>query len=352
MQRDKNLTIKAKSLKKGSTIAIISPSWGGPSLFPAIYEKGLSNLKGIFGFNIIEFPTARMDAEQLYLNPELRAKDINNAFSDDTIDAIFISIGGNDSIRILKYLDIPTILQNPKIIIGFSDSVTFLSYLNTKGLVTFHGPSLMAGWAQMHKFEYLADYYRNILFTNKNQQDVLPFPTWSHGYPAWSDKKTIGQVLDLQNNTDGFKWLQGKDKVTGKIWGGCIEVLDWLKGTEYWPEQSFWENRILMIETSEDKPTPEEVGFSLRNLGIQGVLEQLSGILIGRPKDYSENEKKELYKTVRNIVNNEFENKDLVIIANMDFGHTDPNMIIPMGINTEIDPVNKTIKYIEKIYAI
>jgi muramoyltetrapeptide carboxypeptidase LdcA involved in peptidoglycan recycling len=68
---------KPKNLKKGSTIAVISPSWGGPSLFPGIYEKAIKNLKEMFDFNIIEYPTARMTDEKLYQNPQLRAKDIN-----------------------------------------------------------------------------------------------------------------------------------------------------------------------------------------------------------------------------------------------------------------------------------
>jgi len=342
--------IKPEKLKKGSTIAIISPSWGGPSLFPGIYEKAISNLKEIFQLNIIEYPTARMDDRKLYENPRLRANDINDAFKDKSVDGIFASIGGSDSIRILPYLDIPSILENPKIIMGFSDSVTFLTYLNTKGLVTFHGPSMMAGWAQIHNFDYLQKYYSEILMENRESRDILPFPTWSNGYPSWADNSTIGEVNELQPNTHGFLWLQGKRTVRGEIWGGCMEVIDWLKGTQYWPEPGFWNNRILMLETSEEKPTPEEVGFSLRNLGIQGVFEELSGIMIGRPKDYNEEEKQKLYDTVLRIVAEEFGNREIPIIANMDFGHTDPNMIIPMGIRTEIVPVEQTIKFVEKIF--
>ncbi len=343
---------KPKNLKKGSTIAVISPSWGGPSLFPGIYEKAIKNLKEMFDFNIIEYPTARMTDEKLYQNPQLRAKDINDAFLDDRVDAIIASIGGSDSIRILQYLDIENILKKPKIIMGFSDSVTFLTYLNLQGLITFHGPSLMAGWAQSHNFDFLKNYYSDLLMTNPKSQEILPFPKWSNGYPSWDDKETIGQVKELKNNTDGFKWLQGNEKTTGEIWDGCLEVIDWLKGTPYWPEKNFWKNRILMLETSENKPSPDKVAFSLRNLGIQGVLNQLSGIFIGRPKDYDEEEKESLYKNILNIVSNEFGNKKIPIIANMDFGHTDPNMIIPMGIKTEIDPFNKTIKIIENIYEI
>lgn len=342
--------IKPKMLTKGSTIAVISPSWGGPSLFPRIYEKGIENLKEMFQFNIIEYPTARMVPEKLYGNPELRARDINDAFADDKIDAIFASIGGNDSIRILKYLDVPSILKNPKMIMGYSDSATFLTYLNTKGLVTFHGPSIMSGWAQIHNFDFLEQYYCDSLMTNNSHKQISPFSSWSSGYPDWSKEKNTGEILNLQKNTVGFIWLQGDKKVTGRIWGGCIEVLDWMKGTDYWPDKEFWNDRILIIETSEDKPTPEEVGFSLRNLGVQGILDKITAILIGRPKDFSNEEKKELYETVCKVVSGEFGKKDLVIVANMDFGHTDPNMIIPMGIRTEIDPESRTITFTEPFY--
>lgn len=342
--------IKPQKLTEGSTIAVISPSWGGPSVCPDIYKKGLQNLREIFGFTIKEYPTARMSNDELHKNPELRAEDINNAFADREVDAVFASIGGSDSIRILKYLDVDLILENPKIIMGFSDSVTFLSYLNQKGLVTFQGPSVMAGWAQMHNFDFLKSYYKSILMTNPPNREILSFPLWSSGYPDWNNIETIGQVQNLKKNPEGFRWLQGKRKVTGEIWGGCLEVIDWLKGTQYWPDSAFWKNKIYMIETSEEKPSPEEVGFSLRNLGVQGIFDQISGLIIGRPKDYTEDEKKQLYKTVVSIVAEEFGNSELPIVADMDFGHTDPNMIIPMGIKTEIDPAMKKISIIESIF--
>ncbi|MFH0906518.1 MAG: LD-carboxypeptidase, partial [archaeon] len=97
--------IKPNKLKKGDTIAIVSPSWGGPSIFPHIYENGLKILKEELALKIKEFPSAKAKAEFLYNNPKFRAEDINKAFSDKEVKAIFVSIGGDDSVRILKYLD-------------------------------------------------------------------------------------------------------------------------------------------------------------------------------------------------------------------------------------------------------
>ena len=199
-------TIKSKRLKNGSNIAIISPSWGGPSIFPKILDQAIENLKTYFDFNIIEYPTARMTNEELYLNPKLRAMDINNAFMDDKVDAIFVSIGGSDSIRILEYLDTEAILNNPKIIMGFSDTTTILTYLNNLGLVTFHGPSMMAGWSQIHNYEGIIEYYKETL-TTQTRDKILPvFPSWSNGYPDWSVNDNVGKINPLNKNT-GMRWI-------------------------------------------------------------------------------------------------------------------------------------------------
>jgi len=114
---------KPEKLKEGDAVAIVSPSWGGPSVFPYIYENGLKVLQE-WGLKIKEFPTARMDAAFTRANPQVRAKDINDAFADQEIKAVFTSIGGDDSVRILPSLDKKIIVENPKILIGYSDTST------------------------------------------------------------------------------------------------------------------------------------------------------------------------------------------------------------------------------------
>ena len=141
--------VKPNRLKAGDTVASLSPSWGGPAIFPRIYELGVRNLKANFHLQIKEYPTTRGDPELLHGNPEMRAKDVNSAFSDREVAGIISSIGGDDSIRILSYLSKEAIKSNPKVLMGYSDTTTLLSYCNQLGLVTFHGPSIMAGFSQM-----------------------------------------------------------------------------------------------------------------------------------------------------------------------------------------------------------
>jgi len=120
--------------------------------------------------------------------------------------------------------------------------------------------------------------------------------------------------------------------VEGLLFGGCIEVLEFLKGTTYWPEEEFWNDKILFLETSEEKPSPRQVGYMLRNYGIQGVFSRIRGLLIARPKDYTLKEKDELKETVIKILMDEFHVTDIPIVFNVDFGHTDPKLIIVIKI--------------------
>ena len=58
-------------------------------------------------------PNALLGSEELYLHPELRAKDLMDAFKDKKIKAIFCNLGGDDTVRLLPYIDYEIIKNNP-----------------------------------------------------------------------------------------------------------------------------------------------------------------------------------------------------------------------------------------------
>src|SRR3989344_6809998 len=158
---------KPAKLKQGDTVTVVSPSWGGPSVFPHIYENGLKVLQE-WGLKIKEFPTARMDATFTRANPQVRAKDINDAFADTEVKAIFASIGGDDSVRILPFVDKNIVAKNPKILNGHSDTSTLHVFANLQGLVSLYGPSIMAGFSQMDSLpESFKNHVKEILFEPK-----------------------------------------------------------------------------------------------------------------------------------------------------------------------------------------
>jgi muramoyltetrapeptide carboxypeptidase LdcA involved in peptidoglycan recycling len=125
-----------------------------------------------------------MDAEFLWSNPEIRAKDINDAFADREVKAIFTSIGRNDSIRILPFLDKEIIRNNPKILIGYSDTTAIHTFLNLNGVVSFYGPSVMAGLSQIEALPIeFKKHLESMLFNKQDNYEYKAYDKYCEGYP-------------------------------------------------------------------------------------------------------------------------------------------------------------------------
>ena len=116
--------IKPNALKKGDKIAIVSLSWGGLGDEKLIHKYYIAKerLEKDFGLSVVTMPNALKGSDFVYNHPELRAKDLMNAFRDETIKGIFCAIGGSDSIRLLPYIDYGVIYNNPKIFMRYSDT--------------------------------------------------------------------------------------------------------------------------------------------------------------------------------------------------------------------------------------
>lgn len=340
------MNIKDYKLKRGDKVAVIAPSSGKAEKFPNVYREGIKNIEEIFGLTVVEFPTTKMSDDQLYNNPELRAKDINNAFADSSIRGIITTIGGDDSVRILPFLNKNVIKKNPKLFMGYSDASVLLVFLNQLGLISFHGPSVMAGFAQTRNLpESFENHVNNLLFEDFEVFEYFPYQKYCDGYKDWELPETSGDINKLKEN-DGWHFLNGKNEISGTLFGGCIEALEFLKSTTYWPSEDFWHGKILFFETSEEKPTLDQVKRMLRNYGTQGIFQKIAALFFGRPNFYTNAEKQALDKTILSVALGEFGANELPIITNMDFGHTDPQLIIPLGIKVRVNCEARTIKLI------
>ncbi len=120
-----------------------------------------------------------------------------------------------------------------------------------------------------------------------------------------------------------------------------------MKATDFWPSQDFWKDKILFLETSEEKPSIHYIDHVLRNYGMLGVFDRISGFIFSRARDYSDEEKKALEEKIVSIVGREFGKPDLPIIANFDIGHTDPQLVLPLGVRAEIDCKKKRVWLVE-----
>ncbi len=336
--------VKPRRLREGDTVAVVSPSGAAPHRFPAVYERGLRTLETAFGLRVREYPSTRADAATLARNPRMRAEDVNRAFADDGVQGILASIGGDDSLRILPYLDPKLPRLHPKILLGFSDTTTLLTWANQAGLVTFHGPSVMAGFSQLEALPpSFAEHVRDVLFRARPSLDYRPFGTYSEGYPDWAVPQNVGRVNPPHEDA-GRHWLQGQTRARGRLFGGNLEVLEWLKGTRFWPPEDFWDGTLLFLETSEEVPPALAVRRWLRGYGLQGIFDRVAGVLFGRPRGYSDAQKQELDAVLVSVIAEELGHPDLLVVSNLDFGHTDPQFLLPLGIEAEVDPGARTFR--------
>jgi muramoyltetrapeptide carboxypeptidase LdcA involved in peptidoglycan recycling len=178
-----------------------------------------------------------------------------------------------------------------------------------------------------------------------------PFARYTHGYPDWSDPQNIEQQNpNYRDNTEGWRMIQGSSTIEGRLYGGCIEVLEFMKGTDFWPPVETFDEKLLFLETSEEKPTPLQVSWMLRNYGMQGVLDRINGILFGRCRDYTDEEEKDLEVVIRKILH-EFGKDDLPVVMGMDFGHTDPQFILPLGTKVHINAERQEMKIQESPFS-
>jgi len=338
--------IKPPMLKRGDKIATVSLSWGGAGDKEILwrYNQGKRRLQEEFGLKVVEMENTLKGSYYLYNHPEKRAEDFMNAFKDKSIKGIFSCIGGNESVRMLPFIDFDIIKENPKVFIGYSDTTVAHMICLKAGISSFYGPAILSEFAEnIEMFDYTRYWVDKVLFNREEIGEVQASTIWTSEHLPWEEEnKNIGRRT---NEFEGIEVLQGNGKVKGTLIGGCIEVLEMLKGTEIWPEVDMWKESILFLETSEDTPSPEYFEYWIRNYGSQGILEKINGIIFGKPYD---NKYYEEYKNVINkVIREELSLKDLPIMYNMNFGHTAPMMIIPYGALAEIDCDNKKFSILE-----
>lgn len=340
-------------LRPGDKVAIVSPSSGMPHIFPWVYEQGLQRMKEIFHLEPVEFPTARKTTQYLADNPKARADDINAAFADPSIKAIIATIGGNDQIRILPHLDKKVIAANPKVFMGYSDCTNLHLYLWNLGLVSFYGGAVMTQFAMgggMH--EYTANAIDKALFAS-SIGEVQAASEWSDADLDWANPENLS-IKRPAYPSNGWEWHNPcEETLSGVLWGGCLEVINLhLAVKRYLPLPNQLDGAILFIETSEEMPAEGFVYRFIASLAELGLLNRFKAILMAYPKaqfcGMQPPEGREAFLlNQQNAVKRALSDygSRLPVVFNMNFGHTDPQMIIPHGAEATIDFARKTIHF-------
>lgn len=348
--------LKARKLQKGDKVAVVSLSSGmlGEEFCRHNLEIGEKRLRE-YGLEPVFMPNALKGIDYLKQHPEARANDIKQAFLDDSIAGIICAIGGDDTYKLLPYLledqeFIDSVKKHPKIFTGFSDTTVNHLMFYKLGLSTYYGPAFICDLGEIadEMLPYTGHAFESYLEGN-SYNEICSSDIW---YEERSDfsRNAIGTERVAHVEERGYELLQGKSVFQGRLLGGCVESLyDILSANRYedekavcekyelFPGKQEWEGKILFVETSEEKPTPELLEKALFALKERGVFDVVSGILVGKPQDETYYEE---YKEVfRKVVNN----KDLPIVYNVNFGHAVPRCVLPYGAMAKVDMVQKKI---------
>lgn len=244
MSRRSVLLQKPKALRKGSRIAVVSPS--SPAE-PAAVSEGIAELRRL-GFLVEEQPP--LAPQGYFAGPhEEIVRQFRKKFSDKSVDGVIATRGGYGANYLID-LKLGTSLFGPKCLIGYSDlNIIQLLLFQVRGWAGFYGPMVAAG------------------FNHGSNEPA--------GYDKLSFLQAVGETK-LQWQIPLSAECLANGSATGRIVGGCLTMLQTSLGTGWEPDTR---GAILVLEDRGMKPY--QVDRALRHIQQAGKLHEVNGVMLG-----------------------------------------------------------------------
>ncbi len=296
-------------LKEGDVVGVISTS--SPVMSAENLKRGMDALETL-GLKPKLAPNA-LNGHKNYMagTDEERISDFHAMFADPEVKGIFCTGGGHTAMHLLPRIDWELILHNPKIFVGYSDVTSLLLAIwNKTGLVTFHGSAIEELNISDPEDAFTVAQFKYMLMDG-----------------------TIGAL----SRRSTWEVLRGGE-ARGHLVGGNFEILTESIGTPYEPD---WEDAILVVEETEE--TAATLDHYLWRLRLTGVLDKISGMIVGKVTEYEsteeDNEPPHLGKSPspEEVILSETKGFSFPILYGVDFGHDVANITLPIGVDTYLD---------------
>ena len=296
-------------LKKGDCISVIAPS-NNVQEDDIKFLKQTEKLFKSIGINVIYGNNIYSNSLGYGASPREKAEDLNSAFANKNVQAIFCAKGGENSNTMFEYIDYNLIKNNPKIFCGFSDNTFLLNMIYEKTeLTTFHSSTFKAisDWDKPYVFEDLID-------------------------------KIIKGKLTLRRENEKFEALK-EGVAEGVLIGGNLNCLREMVCGKY---SLNFQDKIVFIEDLGEESNPNFISNFLYYMKQNEVFSKIKGLWIG---SYEHESNIKLEKIVMDVLEDDY---NFPIIKSENFGHIDKKQTIPIGIKARIDTSNKEkIKLLE-----
>lgn len=195
---------------------------------------------------------------------------------------------------------------------------------------------------------YTKSAFENALMGEETYQ-IYPSELWYEERTDFS-RAAIGTNRIAYANHQGFELIQGSSIFEGELLGGCLESLnEMIAPVRYademeicsrygiFPDVDQWKEKILFLETSEEKLDPVQFYEALQNFKERGIMDVINGIIVGKPQDET------FYEEYRAALPEVIDNPSLPILYNVNFGHALPRAILPYGAMAKVDAKKQMI---------
>jgi len=315
-QSDSADKIKPKRLKQGDTIALITP---GSYISEVELQDSIKNLQSL-GFKAVYNKSILNKTGYFSGNDKERAEELMEMFSRKDVNGIICARGGYGCARILPLLDYDVIINNPKVLIGYSDITALLYGIYSKtGLVCFHGP---VGISTFNEFS--TNYLKDVLIFPQDNLELISIPEEDNPEPI-----TI---------TNG--------KAAGELVGGNLSVAVSLIGTGY---DINTENKIIFLEETSEEPY--RIDRMLTQMIMSGKFEKAAGIALGVFDNCEPKKDKPSFDSsfsLKEVLFDRLYGLGIPVVYGLSFGHIKNKFTLPFGIKAELNSDEKEITLLEK----
>ena len=281
-------------LQPGDTVGIIAPSG---SFERERLAHGLAFLRAK-GFDVREGMSLYAQDRYLAGTDRARADDVNAMFADEDVKGIFVARGGYGSARILARLDWASVAQNPKVLVGLSDTTALqVAIFARTGLVTFSGFLLCS--------------------------DVT-----AEGVHEETEQALWEAVCSHEFEGVGVTPLRGGE-VTGTLMGGCLSLVVSLVGTAFFPDI---EDAVLVLEDVNEPPY--RVDRMLNQLAMAGVFDRVSGVIFGEFVDCEP--ERETEGRIEDVIEDFAARVSCPVFCGLPYGHGKARRVLPIGVRVKI----------------
>lgn len=303
---------KPSVLEKGDMIRVVAPA-SSELDNPTEFGKGIAKLREL-GFKVSLGDCVRKLRTLGYLSgsDRERAEELNEAFREDEVAAVFCATGGYGTPRMLPYVDYNLIKSKAKVFLGLSDITALHIAIHQKSdLVTFHGPMVISMGSE---------------FSGYSEKCLIR---------AVTSPEPLGQVSNpndgpiIKTITDGT--------ASGKLVGGNISLIATTLGSPY---EIDTKSKLLFVEEVDDPPYL--IDRNLTALWLAGKLQDAAGIIVGeivrsKPRD------NEASLSLWDMLRDRIGTTGKPAVYGFCCGHGTHKLTLPIGVEARLDATQGTL---------